>query len=841
MPQFNQSDLYDAMKRRHNIRNMCICAHVDSGKTTVSDSLLSKAQIISAKDTGNKRGMDTREDEQERCITIKSTGISLFYEMPEERLPLKSEGNGFLINLIDTPGHVDFSSEVTAAMRVTDGAIIIIDAVKGVSVQTKTVVKQSLGEMVRPVCMINKLDRLINELQLPAEEIYKKLHAHILELNSVIETHNQKMEPIVLDPRDGTVAIGCGLYGWGFNLPMMARKWCAKLDLTEEELIQKLWGDNFYHPKKKEWFTHKVKGSQRGFNLFVIKPIVKFMSILNSGDREQIKQALENASISIPFDTLDADPKTFARLAMQKFLPNADALLEMIVLHLPSPIEAQAYRVDHLYTGPKGDPYYEAIKNCDPDGPLVMYVSKMFPTADYSRFFAFGRVFSGTIKATDVHIQDPAYIPGEPGNSTTGKIQNVSCWMGAEEWTMPDCPAGNTIALSGIDKYLLKSGTLTSTSTKDVYNIKDMEFAVAPVVSVAVSCKNAADRPKFQQALAKLSKSDPLCVIHTDESGQTVISGAGELHLEICVKDLTDMLNPKKSSKVIEIMVSDPVVPFRETVISTNEESPCLAKSANKHNRLWSVASRMNPELADDIDNDKFNLNIDKKERSRLLVTEYGWSKDVANKIWDFDQINLSNVITDASRGVQYLNESRDMIVSSFGTVSANGPLCGEPLRGVHFEVNDGQFHSDNVHRSNAQILPMAKKSFCASFLSSQPRLMEPIYLCEIECTEEVAGSIYGIVARRRGVVIGSTADYKSRTTTYQVHLPVAESIGFTAFLRGETGGQAFPQCTFSHWDIVDSDPLDPNTVAGRIVKDVRSRKNMPETVFDASHYEDKL
>lgn len=832
MVNFTTEQIQNAMSQPNNIRNISIIAHVDCGKTTTTDSLLKKAGFISDKQTGSKCFTDTGDAEKERGITIKSTGISLYYEL---------ENNNYLINLIDSPGHVDFSSEVTAALRVTDGAVVLIDAVKGCCVQTETVIGQALEEMIQPVCFINKLDRLILELQLGPEEIYQRLNDHLLSLNTIISRYNNKLDKIELNPIDGTVAIGCGKMGWGFTLQTFARKWAKKLNIDEKELVSKLWGENYYSPKKGKWYDTKVKGSIRGFNLCVMKPIIDALTILGSKDNDEIIKFLNKWNIEFTKEDLE-DDKNIVKCSMQKFLPNADALLEMIICHLPSPVKAQRYRVDHLYTGEKDDPYYTAIKNCDPNGPLIMYVSKLFPTPDLSRFYAFGRVFSGTIRSQDVMIQGPDYIVNDNTDKNNNnkkdifkrRVQQVVVWMANKATPLEFCPVGNTCALAGVDNYIIKTATITDQIGAS--NIKDMKFSVAPIVSVAVTCKNPQKLPLLLKGLTLLTKSDPLCRIKSDkDTGEIIISGAGELHIEICIDDLQNYY-----AKGVEILVSDPLIPYRETVISESSEI-CLAKSPNKHNRIYMTSSPLDNNLLEKMQNKEITINMDSKKLSKMLTNEYGWNPDESKKIWSFSQHENTNLMVDCTKGIQYLNEIKDSVNTSFQDISIKGPLCEEPIFGIRFNIKDVNLHADAIHRGAGQIMPATRCVIYSSMLTASPRLMEPIYKVDIQCPSDIEGQIYGIMAQRRGEIIDIKHDFKTESCQLTSYLPVAESIGFTGFLRSNTGGKAFPQCTFSHWALIDSDPLEEGSKANTLVKEIRKRKGLNEELPPLSRYLDKL
>jgi elongation factor 2 len=449
-------------------------------------------------------------------------------------------GDEFLINLIDSPGHVDFSSEVTAALRVTDGALVVVDTVEGVCVQTETVLRQALGERIKPVVVINKVDRALLELQVSKEDLYQSFLRTIESVNVIISTyHDEALGDVQVFPDKGTVAFGSGLHGWGFTLRQFAARYAKKFGVDKDKMMAKLWGDNYFNPATRKWTTNGTaadgKTLERAFNMFVLDPIFKIFDAVMNFKKDSIAPMLEKLDIKLTQDETELEGKALLKVIMRKFLPAGDSLLEMIVINLPSPATAQRYRAETLYEGPQDDESAIGIRDCDPKGPLVLYVSKMVPTSDKGRFYAFGRVFSGTVRSGPKYrIQGPNYIPGKKDDLFVKSVQRTVLMMGRYIEPLEDCPAGNIVGLVGIDQFLLKSGTITSSET--AHNMKVMKFSVSPVVQVAVEVKNAADLPKLVEGLKRLSKSDPCVQAWIAETGEHIVAGAGELHLEICLK-----------------------------------------------------------------------------------------------------------------------------------------------------------------------------------------------------------------------------------------------------------------------------------------------------------------
>ncbi|AEA38803.1 elongation factor EF-2 (nucleomorph) [Cryptomonas paramecium] len=848
MVNFSVDQVREIMEKRHNIRNISIIAHVDHGKSTLTDSLVAAAGIISLDSAGNARLTDTRPDEQERGITIKSTGISLFFEIQEDfLLPKEINGNKFLINLIDSPGHVDFSSEVTAALRVTDGALVIIDCIEGVCVQTETVLRQALSERIKPVVVVNKLDRGFLELQADAESMYRNFSRVVENINVLIATYRDDVfGEMQVYPEQNTVAFSAGLHGWAFTLGQFARMYAKKWKIEKEKkldfiekLTSRLWGDNFFDINSKRWIKRSKQEHPRAFCHFIINPIKKIIEFSMADKIEELEHILSTFDIKLNSEDKKLKQKNLMKRTMQKFLSADKALLEMIVLKLPSPAEAQSYRIDNLYQGPLDDFVAQSIKNCDPQGPLMVYISKMIPSTDKGRFIAFGRVFSGTVKTGQkVRIMGPNYVFGKKNDLAIKNIQRTLLMMGRKAEIIESVPCGNTVGLVGLDQSIVKSGTITD--HEDAYPFRNMKYSISPVVRVAVEPKAPGDLPKLVEGLKRLAKSDPLIQCTIEESGEHIIAGAGELHLEICLKDLQeDFMNGA------ELIVSQPIVSYRETVLGVSNpelNSVCISKSPNKHNRIYCFAEPLKQGLAEAIEEGKIKFNDEPKIRAKQLKKEFGMDEESAKKIWSFGpDMNGPNLLIDKTKGIQYLNEIKDSCVSAFQWVSKEGVLCSENIRNISFNIVDVILHADSIHRGGGQIIPTARRSFYGAQLLAKPRLLEPVYLVEIQCPEQVVSSVYSVLNRKRGQVFEETKKVGTPMFTLKAFLPVQESFGFTTDLRASTAGQAFPQCVFDHWQIIQGNPLDKTDKSFELVKNIRKRKGMKDDIPTIDVFYDKI
>merc|ERR1712184_145313 len=481
MPNFTIEQIREIMDNPNNLRNMSVIAHVDHGKSTLTDSLIAKAGIIAGEKAGETRATDTRKDEQDRCITIKSTAISMFFNLDKKDMafikqPISKtkEGEnetGFLINLIDSPGHVDVSSEVTAALRVTDGALVVVDCVSGVCVQTETVLRQAIAERIRPILFMNKMDRALLELQLGQEELFQTFRRIVENVNVIVATYADDDGPmgvVRVDVKNGSVGFGSGLHGWAFTLKQFAEMYATKFGVDTDKMMKKLWGESFFNPKTKKWSKEKADDNKRSFCMYVLDPIYMVFDAIMNFKKEQTEKLLgklTTATGKLVKDVLkteekELEGKPLMKCVMRNWLPAGDAMFQMIVIHLPSPVTAQKYRAELLYEGPHDDAACMGIKNCDPEAPLMMYVSKMVPTSDKGRFYAFGRVFSGKVATGQkARIMGPNFVPGQKTDLYEKSIQRTILMMGGRVEAIEDVPAGNICGLVGVDQFLVKTGT----------------------------------------------------------------------------------------------------------------------------------------------------------------------------------------------------------------------------------------------------------------------------------------------------------------------------------------------------------------------------------------------
>ncbi|GAB5366795.1 hypothetical protein AAMO2058_001174300 [Amorphochlora amoebiformis] len=878
----------DTKSGTHHIRNIAVIAHVDHGKTTLTDSLCVKAGLIGS--ANGRRYMDSRPDEQDRTITIKSSSVSMPFAVPSQWLEPKTEARmreekiqaedwkkaskspspsrknasrydsskpiqwrkfleskqdaeaktqtkTMLVNLIDSPGHADFTSEVSAALRLTDGAVVVMDCAKGVCVQTRTVVRQALTERVRPVAFLNKLDKMFTRWPSDPETCYRALEKGVQDLNIAIGANEEGVmgKSCTVWPQNGSVGFGSGLQGWGFTLRDFARIYHDRHGISERKMMKKLWGEHFYDPKRKKWSTTRTKNNIRGFCWFVLRPITNLYNACISGDASKIAKWTKRVCLDgkIP-EGLKSD-KLFAYVIKQ-WMPAANALVEMIAVHLPSPVEAAEYRLPVVYSGPQDDECARAIKKCDPDGPLMLCISKMVPSAPEGsvgamRFWAFGRIFSGTLRPGDqVRILSSDYIPGRKHGSCVRPAPSVSILMGARKAAVGAAGPGAVVAVGGIDRFMRKRATLTTSQV--AHSFAGMRLTAAAVVRTAVhmDSKQKGGREKLALALNALEQSDPLVkVVRSKESGEFIVCACGSLHLEICIKDLKGFLG----SKALGLIVSDPIVSYRETLAGPAES--VISKSPNGHNRLHVKAKPLDREIVKAVTDPESGSSLsdpmvlaDDKKRARALVSELGWNPTSAKKVWSLstgESVDAANLLADESKGAQHLHEVKEAIIDGFHQGLYEGAIAGEPLSGVHLSIEDVKLHGDSAHRGSRQIGSMAKGALYAAQLEAGTRILEPVFLVSVSAAKEAEANVYKALHKAGASIVDANA--AQGMVDIKAHLPVRMSTTFPQDLSSETRGEAQADMVFSHWDYVKGDPHIEGTEARMLVDAIRKRKGM--------------
>ena len=708
------------------IRNTSIIAHVDHGKTTLSDSLLAAAGIISEQRAGQQLVLDSWELEQKRQMTVFASNISLAHTF---------KGKEYLVNLIDTPGHIDFSGAVTRSLRAVDGALVVVDAVEGPMTQTETVLMQALRERVRPILFINKVDRLIKEIKLTPEDIQRRFAKIIARVNNLIEKYApaEHKKDWQVKVEDGCVAFGSALHKWGLNLPHM-----------------------------------KAKG-------------VTFADIIDAytGEYEEVNRKVD---------------------ALSKKAPVYKPILDMFVEHLPNPLQAQPYRQSQIWPGDPNSDVGKAMAKVDPNGPLLMCVSTI-EVDPHSGVVAIGRVFSGTVEKGKV-VQLIT-------SRQKGTIQQVYMSMAADRVIIDKVPAGNIAALSGLPS--IHVGETVAEEGSDTQSFEGLKYVSDPVVTVAVEPADVKDLPLFDKVVHRLTTEDPnLHFIINKESGEYLLSGMGELHLEITAYRMQEA--------GLKVNISEPIVIYRETISHDYKGPAMMGKSPNKHNKLWVTMEKLPEEVIEAIKTGKISEMQTRDERQKILKG-FGWSTDDARNVV---AIEGNNILVNRIKGRQYVEEIMDHIKSGFREAVFTSVLAKEPAYGLKVNLEDVSVHEDPVHRGPAQILPMTWRPIWCSFLLSDPKLLEPLISFECKVPNEFVSSVIAIVQKRRGKILDMINE--EDMIIVKAEMPVAESFGLAEELRSSTQGRAFWATQFSRWAPV------PEQMQAEIIKQIRERRGLAPT-----------
>jgi len=714
----------EVMKDPMRIRNVATSSHVHHGKTTLTDCLMSGAGMIAEEMAGKIMYTWFDEQERRRQLTIYGANVSMVHEY---------EGKDYLINLVDTPGHVDFGGDVTRAMRAVDGTIVLVCAVEGIMPQTETVFRQALRERVKPVLFINKVDRLIKELKLTPEAMQKRFEGIIRDVNLLIQKYaeEQYKDKWLVNVSDGSVAFGSAYKRWAISIPYM-----KKTGITFKQIIEL---------------------------------------------------------------TLQGKEDELAKLA-----PLHQVVLDMIIKHLPSPVEAQKYRLEKIWKGELESEVGKQMLNCDPNGRLAAIVTKVVPDPHVG-FVATARIFSGKVfKGKEVYLI---------GSRKKEKIQQVAVYKGIQRIPVDEITAGNIAAIVGIPEAF--TGETICEPDFIIEPFEEIKHLFEPVVTKSIEPKNPMELTKLVEALKKIGREDAVLQVRINqETGEYLVSGLGELHLEAKVEN-------KLKEMGIDVEMSKPIVVYRETIFG---KSPTIeGKSPNKHNRFYITVEPLEEgvykamiegEIPSEADIKKKKLELFKK------LEKCGMKYDEAKNII---AIHNKNVLIDLTKGVQFMNEVIEMVKDAFREVMEDGPLAREPCTRVKVKIVDAELHEDPVHRGPGQIMPAVRYAIRQAMLHADATLLEPKQIIRIDVPTELMGEAIREVENRRGQILNITEERGATVITAKI--PVSDIFGFDASLKSATSGRGFYSLIETVFEKLPSDMRD------NVIKSIRKRKGLPEKV----------
>jgi elongation factor 2 len=705
------------MNTPDHIRNIATCAHIDHGKTTFSDNLLFGAGMMSQELAGKACVLDFHEDEKARGITIDAANVSMVHE---------SDGGEYLINLIDTPGHVDFGGDVTRAMRAVDGAIVLCCAVEGIMPQTETVLKQALRERVKPILFINKVDRLIKEVKLTPEAMQERFMKIINHVNKLIIEISPDMGPKwQVNVLDGSVCFGSAFHNWAMSVPYMKKK-----GLT-------------------------------------------FKTIIEAYEEDKWK-----------------DLKTIA--------PLHEVILDAVIKHHPSPVTAQVYRIPKIWHGDVESPIGQSLMTADPKGPLAFVVTKMTIDPQAGEICA-GRMFSGTMRRGETVRLNKA--------KTDVRIQQVYIYNGAKREIVDNVPVGNIIGVSGLRGAY--PGETVSFGEMDPF--EQITHIFEPVMTKAIEAKRPGDLPKLVEVLIQVSKEDPSIVIQINqETGEHLMSGMGELHLEI-------IENRIRTEKGVEISSSPPIVVYREAI---TKRSPATfeGKSPNKHNKFYFTVEPLSQELKDSIKAGKIPSGRVKKSTQDLWAELEAAGMDTKESRKVRNVFNGS-MLVDGTRGIVHIGEVIELVADMFEDVMTKGPLAKEPCIGVKVILDDVKLHEDAIHRGPAQVYPAVREGIRGAMMQANPLMFEPVQVLQFDAPVEFMGEISKLISSKRGQLLDMQQE--GAHIAVKGKLPVGEMFGLSSDLRSATEGRG-------NFFVLDQtfEKL-PEELQGKIINNIRSRKGL--------------
>ena len=680
---YSRDFMTDLMNFPDQVRNIAFAGHLHHGKTALMDMLVMETHDLEERlqrRTGRKRDeqlryTDTHVVERDRGVSIKAAPMSLVLQ--------GTRGKSHLFNILDTPGHVNFVDEVAASLRLVDGVALVVDVVEGVQINTEQIIRHAVLEDLPLTLIINKMDRLVLELKLPPTDAYFKLKHVVEEVNTVIEsTIPGQGEKRRLSPEKGNVAFACSDMRWIFTLPSFSKMYADSYPGVDMKAFSvRLWGDIYFNPKRRS-FTRKgvEEGSKRTFVNFVLEPIYKLYSHTISDSPEDLKDVLEPLGIYLKPSQYKVDAKDLLKLVCEQFLGGSEGFVDMIVEHVPSPVDGAKSKIDRYYTGPTGTKVAASIQKCDQDGPLVVQVTKLFNTPDAMAFYSFGRVLSGIAKpGQQVRVLGEGYTIDDEEDMALGTISET--WIAESRYNVPTSgvPAGNWVLMSGIDNSIVKTATLVPPKLEDdeeAYIFKPIRHFTESVFKVAVEPINPSELPKMLDGLRKINKSYPLITTKVEESGEHVVLGTGELYMDCVLHDLRRLYSE------MEMKVSDPVTRFCETVVDTSAIM-CYAVTPNKKNKITMVAEPLDDGIAEDIELGKVSIKDPVRKIGQFFEENYEWDKLASRSIWAFGPDEMGpNILQDDTLPSQVdkklLSSVRETVKQGFSWGTREGPLCEE-------------------------------------------------------------------------------------------------------------------------------------------------------------------
>jgi len=714
-------------KHPENIRNICTSAHIHHGKTAFTDNLLAASGHMAEKSAGDlEAGMATwqHKDEQERLMTVDAANVSMVHNY---------QGKEYLINLIDTPGHVDFGGNVTRAMRAIDGTVVLICAVEGVMPQTETVVKQALRERVKPVLFINKVDRLVKELKLPPEKIQERFVKLIAGFNRLVEqiAEPQYKQAWKVSIQDGSVAFGSARENWALSFAFMQKKNVGFKDI---------------------------------------------LRIYEMGEEERKAWVWENA-------------------------PLHEVILDMVIRHHPNPIDAQKYRIPKIWHGDKESELGRNLVSCDPNGKVAFVITRIVIDPRSGKDISAGRLFSGTLRpGVEVFLNNA---------NQKQRIQNLYIYNGVKPELIDYIPAGNVCAISGV---IGNAGETVTLEPEQAF--EELKHIFEPVITKAIQPKKMQDLPKLVEVLRKVSREDPSIKIEiNEETGENLMSGMGELHLEIVENRIV-------TEKNVEVQTSPPIVVYRESITKASQEVE--GKTPNKHNKFYFTVEPLNPQISQMIKDGRIPEGRLKKKNLEIrdAFVETGMDSKEAEQVKD---IYNGSIFCDRTRGQVYAQEVMELILDMFEEVMRKGPLAREPCVSIRVNLTDMTLHEDAIHRGPAQVYPAIREGIRGAMMYAGPIMLEPMQVMLIEAPIEYMGEITKLVSSMRGQLLDMNQE--ETQVAVKAKLPVMNMLGWSSDLRSATEGRGVSSLVDQSFERI------PGEIQTKVIDDIKKRKGLTDAM----------